>query len=172
MDINDFQAKLGQSPCPVVVDLWAPWCGPCRQVKPVLEKLAKEYDGRVDFWPVNADENQDLLHKLGVFGIPTLVAYQDGKEVARYTGTKPARTYQALFEALANGGAPSPAGLTSADRFIRFGGGLLVIGIGVSFQIHWLMFVLGAALMFSAIYDRCPIWRALTGWVKQTIQRN
>ena len=171
MDIIDYQTKLGQNPRPVIVDLWAPWCGPCRMVKPTLEKLARDYDGRVDFWQVNADDNPDLLRKLGIFGIPTLVAYRQGREVARYTGTKSAGTYQALFEALAVGVTPSPAGLSSADRFIRFGGGLLAIGMGLTFQTHWLMFVLGAALMFSAIYDRCPIWKALTGWIKQTSRR-
>jgi len=169
MDINDYQAKLGQNPRPVIVDLWAPWCGPCKMVKPTLEKLARDYDGRVDFWQVNADDNPDLVRRLGIHSIPTLVAYQEGREVARYTGTKSAGTYQALFAALAVGMTPSPAGLTSADRFIRFGGGLVVIGIGISLHVHWLIFVPGAALMFSAIYDRCPIWKALQGWIKKTI---
>jgi thioredoxin len=172
MDINSFQDKVGQNPRPVIVDLWAPWCGPCKMVKPTLEKLAREYDGRVDFWQINADENPDLLHSLGIFGIPTLVAYRDGREVARYTGSKSGRTYQALFEALATGVSPSPSGLTSADRFIRFGGGLLIIGIGFAMNTHWLVTVIGGALMFSAIYDRCPIWKAVTGWFRGLVQHS
>jgi thioredoxin len=167
MDVNNFQTKVEQNPRPVIVDLWAPWCGPCMRVKPILEKLSRDYDGRVDFWQVNADDNPDLLRKLGIYGIPTLVAYRDGREVARYTGAKSAGAYKVLFEALATGAAPSPAGLTSADRFIRFGGGLLVAGIGLTFQTHGLMFILGAALMFSAVYDRCPVWKAITGWYNE-----
>ena len=80
MDSQAFFEKLKQNPRPVVVDLWAPWCGPCKMVKPILEKLAQEYTGRVDLWQINADDNQDLLRELKVYGIPTLIVYRDGKE--------------------------------------------------------------------------------------------
>ena len=90
MNSKEFFEKLKQNPNPVVVDLWAPWCGPCKMVKPILEKLALEYNGRVDLWQINADDNQDLLRELKVYGIPTLIVYRDGKETLRQVGAKPA----------------------------------------------------------------------------------
>ena len=88
MDSQAFFEKLKQNPRPVVVDLWAPWCGPCKMIKPILEKLAKEYEGRVDLWQINADDNQNLLRELKVYSIPTLIVYHDGKEISSPGGRK------------------------------------------------------------------------------------
>ncbi len=167
MDTKTFNEKLKQNPRPVVVDLWAPWCGPCKAVKPILEKLEIEYAGRVDLWQINADESQDLLRDLKVFGIPTLIVYRDGKETLRQVGAKPASTLKALFETLATGGDPKTSGLSNGERFIRFGFGVGVAGIGLVNQANWFLIGLGAILMFSAIYDRCPIWQALTRQFKK-----
>src|SRR5512145_779804 len=103
MNSEAFFEKLSQNPRPVVVDLWAPWCGPCKVVKPSLEKLAQEYNGRVDLWQINADESQDLLRELRVYGIPTLIGYHNEKEIIRYVGAKPKSELQSLFESLATG---------------------------------------------------------------------
>ncbi len=167
MDSKTFFEKLKQNPNPVVVDLWAPWCGPCKMAKPILEKLAHEYVGRVDLWQINADDNQDLLRELKVYGIPTLIVYRDGKETLRQVGAKPADALKSLFEKLANGDEPTPAGLSSMDRFIRMGAGLAVATIGWTTHANWILLILGGALMFSAVYDRCPIWRALTNQFKK-----
>ena len=83
---KDFIERLHSNPQPVVVDFWAPWCIPCRAIKPVVEKLGEEYAGRVDLWEVNADEQPDLLRSLHIYGIPTLIAFHHGQEVGRRTG--------------------------------------------------------------------------------------
>ncbi len=136
-------------------------------VKPILEKLAKEYAGKVDLWQINADESQDLLRELKVYGIPTLIVYRNGKETLRQVGAKPAGTLKVMFETLSTGGDPAPAGVSSVDRFIRMGAGIAVAGIGWVNHYNWILFVIGGVLMFSAIYDRCPIWRALTNQFKK-----
>jgi thioredoxin len=167
MNSQSFFEKLKQHPNPVVVDLWAPWCGPCKMVKPILEKLAQEYTGRVDLWQINADDNQDLLRELKVYGIPTLIVYRDGKETLRQVGAKPAKVLQNLFETLATGGVLNPVGFSNMDRFIRLGTGIAVAGIGWVTHANWILFLLGGILMFSAVYDRCPIWQALTRQFKK-----
>jgi thioredoxin len=171
MEANTFFEKLKQNPRPVVVDFWAPWCGPCRMVKPTLEKLAQEYEGRVDFWEINADESQDLLRTLKVYGIPTLVAYESGDEKVRYVGAKPANVLKSLFESLSTGVAPQPNQISTRDRVIRLIIGTTIFGFGWNLHYNWLLLIIGGALMFSAVYDRCPIWKAVTSQFKKVTAR-
>jgi thioredoxin 1 len=167
MDPQLFFEKLRQNPNPVVVDLWAPWCGPCKRVKPTLEKLAQEYGGRVDVWQINADESQDLLHALKVYGIPTILGFQDGQEVARYVGVKPRTEMQSLFESLSTGKMPKLAGLSSWDRLLRLSAGTLVLILSWTNGLHWSILGMDGILLFSAIYDRCPIWKSITTQFKK-----
>lgn len=69
-----------------LLDFWAPWCGPCQMMKPVIEELEKELKDKVEFVEINVDEDQETASKYGVMGIPTFVIEKDGKEIARKTG--------------------------------------------------------------------------------------
>ena len=89
-EINDssFKSEVTDSQMPVVVDFWAPWCGPCKMVAPVLEELAKEYEGKVKVVKLNIDENQGTATEYGVRSIPTLILFKDGKECERMIGVQ------------------------------------------------------------------------------------
>jgi thioredoxin 1 len=84
-----FEKTVLQSTVPVIVDFWAPWCGPCKMVAPTLEKLAKEYEGKLVVAKVNTDENQMWAGQYGVQGIPTMLFVSGGKIVHRQTGALP-----------------------------------------------------------------------------------
>lgn len=84
-----FEKTVLQSTLPVVVDFWAPWCGPCKMVAPTLDKLAKEYSGQLLIAKVNTDENSQWAMQYGVQGIPTMLFIMDGKIVHRQVGALP-----------------------------------------------------------------------------------
>lgn len=84
-----FDKTVLQSPLPVIVDFWAPWCGPCKMVAPILDKLAKELAGKVLIAKVNTDENPEWAMKFGVQGIPTMLFVYNGKVVHRQVGALP-----------------------------------------------------------------------------------
>ena len=86
---EEFSSKVGNAEQPVLVDFWAPWCGPCRAVSPILEELADEYAGEVLIAKVNTDENQLTPMRYGVRGIPTMVLFRDGQEIDRFVGALP-----------------------------------------------------------------------------------
>ena len=84
-----FEKTVLESSLPVIVDFWAPWCGPCKMVAPILDKIAKEYAGKLIVAKVNTDENPEWATKYGVQGIPTMLLMYDGKIVNRQVGALP-----------------------------------------------------------------------------------
>jgi thioredoxin 2 len=88
-DDTSFDAVVGQSTLPVLVDVWAPWCGPCRMITPTVEQLSRELRGRLKVVKVNADDAPGVSQRYGIRSIPTLLLFREGQERARQVGAPP-----------------------------------------------------------------------------------
>ena len=93
-----FDAEVLQSSQPALVDFWAPWCGPCRAIAPILEELAGEYKGKIKVAKVNVDDNKKLAGDHGVMSIPTMILFKDGKVVDKIVGLVPKDRLKALLD--------------------------------------------------------------------------
>jgi thioredoxin 1 len=102
---QEFETKVLKADQPVLVDFWAPWCGPCRAVAPIVEQLATEYEGKVLFAKLNTDDNQQTAMKFGVMAIPTLLMFRGGNEVARIIGVQPKASLKKTIDGVV--GAPA-----------------------------------------------------------------
>lgn len=167
MNNEEFIEKIRQNPRPVVVDFWAEWCMPCRAMEPALKRVQQLYQGQVDLWRINTDEEPDLARALGIFGIPTMIAYHNGEQVARRTGGQNDGGIKNMFDAAITGSKPTKSGLKPADRVIRLTVGLILIAFAFQAGFSWVWAVLGAIISFSAVYDRCPIWKAITSQLQR-----
>jgi thioredoxin len=93
-----FDAEVKNSDIPVVVDFWAEWCGPCKQIGPALEELAVEYKGKIKVAKIDVDVNQNAAAALGVRGIPALFIFKDGQVVSNMTGARPKAALQSWID--------------------------------------------------------------------------
>ena len=95
---SSFEQEVYQAEVPVLVDFYADWCGPCKAMAPVVEELAKEYEGKAKVGKINTDENQDIAIEYSVMSIPTFIVFKDGKAVKKMIGMQDKRTLIAAIE--------------------------------------------------------------------------
>lgn len=95
---SDFETQVLQNEKPVLVDFWAPWCGPCRMAEPVLEELANEYEGKVLIMKINVDESPQNPEKYGVMSIPTTILFKGGEEIGRQVGFAGKKGFEDLMQ--------------------------------------------------------------------------
>jgi len=165
MKLDEFNRIIRTSRVPVVVEFWAPWCGPCKIMAPALKETSQKFEGKVKLVKVNADESQELLRSLKVMSIPTVMAYRNGDMVFRKAGAQPSSVLDGWFNDLAEGREVSN-NLAPATRWFRIIVALILAGVGWALDRSIVLFILAGVFFFAAVYDRCPIYKALAPRLK------
>lgn len=156
MDPQTYFQIIQSNPRPLIVDVWAPWCAPCRRMNPIFEELKDVYAGRVDVLKVNADESQILVKQLGVLGIPTTIVYRNGEEIGRRTGAMGKGDLEIMFQAALSQDAVRIPAMSRQTRFIRLFITLAFLGMGLTLEPGWVFFILAGVMGFWALYDVIP----------------
>jgi thioredoxin 1 len=100
VDSTNFESEIVNSDVPVLVDFWAPWCGPCKMIGPIVEELAGDYAGKVKVAKVNVDDNQQLASQFGIRGIPTVMIFKGGQVANSFVGLRPKEDLAQALEAV------------------------------------------------------------------------
>ncbi len=143
----------------VIIDVWAPWCGPCKAMKPIFEKLSGEYSSRAEVVAIDADESPEVVEQLRISGIPTVLVFREGAEVARRMGAQGESALRSLFEAAVEGKEIPKARIWK--RVLPLAGAALAMGFSSEISPGWPLQVLAVGLFMVAIHDRCPIIQAI-----------
>jgi thioredoxin len=156
-----FFPKLKSNPRPVIIDLWAPWYGPCLAMEPAFKQVAQKYKNQIDVWKINADESPEVLKAMKVMGIPTIIGFYQGAEIVRKTGVQSVESLDIVFDATLHQRSGIILPPAPIDRWLRSLLGLLLIIVGCSLFHSLILPAIGAVVLFSAFYDHCPIFRAV-----------
>ena len=100
VDSTNFDTEVKNSDVPVLVDFWAPWCGPCKMIGPIVEELAGDYEGKIKVAKINVDDNQELASQFGIRGIPTVMIFKDGEVANSFVGLRPKEDLAKALEAV------------------------------------------------------------------------
>jgi len=150
-----FDEKVKSSPLPVVVDFWAPWCAPCKMMKPAIASVMQEFEGQFLLIEVNTDEDQELTQRFNIKSIPTLIGYNQGKEVARRVGGMSARDLRAFFLAVQKGEAYT--GIDSQSRTFRLVATAILFFLAFNKGFNGIVLVMAIGMLVFATYDKLPL---------------
>jgi thioredoxin 1 len=167
MDSN-IEEQIKSYDQPVIIDFWAPWCAPCKTMKPALEKVMEEFQGQVQVIQVNTDEQYEVSQELNVSSIPTLVGFFQGKEIARRVGSMSQKDIHTFFSAVQKGEVIK--GIDSRNRNLRLLAAAALFVLAFMNGINWFVLILAIGMLVFALYDKLPFFDKLIDWVKNRIK--
>lgn len=168
MNTQTYNQKIERQTRPLVVEFSAAWCGPCKAMAAPLSAMAGKYQGKVDLLKIDVDKNPEIAQSLKIMAVPTIMGYSGGKLVFRKTGYQSTAAIDQFFNDLAQGKTGRKTGVPLLSRIVRLVAGTALILWGLSHELSILLIIAGGLVAFSAIYDRCPIYRAVSNWFKST----